>query len=417
MKRTVIILSAIISIIIITVLFPGCEKNATESALIPKSFDLTEKAGQVIYSSNDFGLELFSKVAEEETGNFMLSPISASTALTMLLNGCGGDTYLQNMETLKYPEDMTLNEINESYNSLVTQLLEADSKVKLALANAIFYRNGFNVKNSFLNSMQASFDALIKSLDFSSPSALDEINGWASDNTNGKIEEVLKEISADAVMFIMNALYFKGDWSYKFDETLTEDNIFYPDGTEPVMVSTMRGEVGAKIYTSDDYRAVELPYGRTNFTMIVIVPEESLSEFNSSFRINEWNNLTGDLDSQEEYGNLEVFMPGFKFSYEKYLNNQLKSMGMTDAFNPYLADLSGISDSQIYVDFVKQNSFIEVNEEGTEAAAVTTIGVNLTSVPSQPFVFKIDKSFVFAIRERTTNTILFIGQVLNPENE
>ncbi len=417
MKRTVIIITVIITLITITSLFSGCEKNETVPVLTPKSFNLTEEATEVINSSNDFGIELFTNVAQEEEDNLMLSPLSASAALTMLLNGCNGDTYQQLKSALKYPDEMTLEDINGTYNSLVGQLLEADKKVQLALANAIFYRDGFNVKKPFLNSMQTDFSAYIESLDFGSPSALDVINGWASDNTNGKIEKVLDEISGDAVMFIMNALYFKGNWSYKFDETLTEDKIFYPDGSDPVMVSTMSGEVGVKIYTSDDYRVVELPYGRTNFSMVVIVPEGSVGDFNSSFSNNVWNNITDGLNSQEEYGDTEVWMPGFKFSYEKYLNNQLKSMGMTDAFDPYLADLSDISDSQIYVDFVKQNSFIEVNEEGTEAAAVTTIGINLTSIPTQPYVFKIDKSFVFAIRERTTNTILFIGQVLNPANE
>ena len=417
MKRTVIIITVIISLITITSIFSGCEKEETVPVLTPKSFNLTEEATEVINSSNDFGIELFTRVAQEEEDNFMLSPLSASAALTMLLNGCNGDTYEQLKSALKYPDEMTLEDINGTYNSLVDQLLEADKKVELALANAIFYRNGFNVKEPFLNSMQTDFSAYIESLDFSSPSALDVINGWASDNTNGKIEKVLDQISGDAVMFIMNALYFKGDWSYKFDEALTEDNIFYPDGSDPVMVSTMKSEVGAKIYISDDYRAIELPYGRTNFTMVVIVPGVSIGDFNSSFGIDIWNNITDGLDGLDEFEDTEVFMPGFKFSCEKYLNKQLKSMGMTHAFDPYLADLSEISESQIYVDFVKQNSFIEVNEEGTEAAAVTTIGVNLTSAPPPPEVFKIDKSFVFAIRERTTNTILFIGQVLNPENE
>jgi serpin B len=148
--------------------------------------------------------------------------------------------------------------------------------------------------------------------------------------------------------------------------------------------------------------------------MVLIVPEGALNAFYPSFTPESWNQLTSDLDEMADFDKLTVIMPKFKFDYEKYLNDQLQSMGMVDAFNPYKANLSGISDQSIYVDFVKQNTFVEVDEEGTEAAAVTTIGIKLTSMPSQPDQFIIDKSFIFAIRERTTNTLLFIGQVVDP---
>ena len=264
--------------------------------------------------------------------------------------------------------------------------------------------------------MDTDFDAEIAGLDFSLPSALTTINKWARDNTNGKIPKVLNEISPDAVMFIMNALYFKGDWSYQFDKDLTSERPFYTGGSGSVNVSTMKGDVGSKVTSGTGYRAIEMPYGQTNFTMVVIVPEGTLADFNSSFDAEKWNTVTSALDNQEKYGELTVYMPKFKFSYEKYLNDQLKGMGMLDAFDPYLADLSGISDASIFVSFVKQNTFVEVDEKGTEAAAVTTIGVEVTSFPPQPREFVIDKPFVFAIRERTTNTLLFIGQVANPLN-
>ena len=224
-----------------------------------------------------------------------------------------------------------------------------------------------------------------------------------------------KSIDGDAVMFIMNALYFNGDWSYQFDKSKTQERPFYPDGGNTVNVSTMNGEVGLKAVYGNGWKAIEMPYGRTNFTMVVIVPDKTLNAFYPSFTPKLWNQITSDLDGMDEFGKMIVFMPKFKFSYEKYLNDQLMSMGMVDAFIPGQADLSGISNNSIFVDFVKQNTFVEVDEEGTEAAAVTTIGIKLTSMPSQPDQFIIDKSFVFAIRERTTNTLLFIGQVVNPQ--
>jgi serpin B len=405
--------SAIIFIIFLG-LHTACEKQLEEPNLTPKSISLTAAAPQAIQSSNDFGIELFRKVAENDRQNLMLSPLSASTALTMLLNGCGGDTYTQLNETLKYSSGMTTGDINKAYKSLVDQLLSADPLVKLTLANAIFYRNGFTVKPPFLATMNNDFGSTIAGLDFAAPSALTTINKWANDNTAGKIPRVLDEISNDAVMFIMNALYFKGDWSYQFDKSATRDHPFYPDGGTTVNVSTMNSEVGAKIVYGNNYKAVEMPYGRTNFTMVVIVPTETLTTFYTTFTSGVWNSITSGFDGTDEYGKLIVYMPKFKFSYEKYLNNQLRAMGMVDAFIPFQANLSGISDESIFVSFVKQNTFVEVDEVGTEAAAVTTVGIELTSMPPKPTQFVIDKSFVFAIRERTTNTLLFIGQVLNP---
>jgi serpin B len=391
----------------------GCKKDDPIPNHTPKVIELTTKSAEVISNSNDFGIELFTKTAAEENKNLMLSPLSASTALTMLLNGCAGETYTQLKTTLKYPEDMSIVEVNEAYNSLVGQLLQADPKVKLALANAIFYRNGFSVKPSFLSTMDNDFDALIQGLDFGSPSVLTTINKWASDNTFGKIPKVLDGISSNAVMFLMNALYFKGDWSYQFDKSLTNNRPFYFDNGTTANVPTMQGDVGARVVYGNSYKAIELPYGRTNFTMVLIVPNETLQDFNTDFSGGAWQSITSSLDSYPEFGTAEVYMPKFKFSYEKILNDQLKSMGMNDAFDELLADLSGIADASIFVSFVKQNTFVDVNEEGTEAAAVTTIGVELTSTPG-PVIFRVDKPFVFAIRERTTNTLMFIGQVADP---
>ena len=396
----------------------SCTKDQDDNVqdLTPGTIELTAGGAGVITANNDFGIDLFARTASEENKNFMISPLSAGVALTMLLNGCESATYDQLKSTLKYPSAMTKTEINEAYKSLVKQLLSVDSKVELSLANAIFYRNGFIVKPTYLTAMESVFGSKIQGLDFSLPSALTAINKWASDNTKGKVPKVLDQVDPDAVMFLMNALYFKGSWSSRFDKALTSDRPFYTSGGNTLDVSTMNGEVNVKTCRGEGYTAIELPYGRTNFTMVIIMPEGSLSDFISSFNAGTWKTLTGILDSRTEFGKVNVYMPEFSFSYEKYFNDQLRSMGMIDAFESHLADLSGISDKQIYVSFVKQNTFVEVNEEGTEAAAVTTIGIELTSAWPQPQVFEVNKPFIFAIRERTTNSLLFIGQVVNPLN-
>ena len=408
MKTPGFILVLMLSIIGVS----ACKKSTPNVELQPKKIELTTKASAVIHHSNDFGIELFTRVAQQEDGNLMLSPLSAGVALTMLLNGCQTDTYEQIKQMLGYPDDMSNTEINEAYQSLVSQLLTADDKVKLSIANAIFYRLGFNFKEPFLNTMSNDFDAEVQGLDFFLPSSVDVINQWASDNTQGKIEKVIDDISDETVMFLMNALYFKGDWTSQFDKANTADKAFTLDNGSIVQVPTMFQEkMKAMYYNGNGFEAVEMPYGRTNYSMIVIVPGEGLQDFYQSFTGESWSELTQVFDEVPGWSDVMITLPKFKFDFEKKLNDELQQMGMNDAFSPGVADLSNISDNALYVSFVKQNTFVEVNEEGTEAAAVTTIGIDYVSIGP---VIEVNKPFVFAIRERTTNTLLFIGSVANP---
>lgn len=398
------------SLLVFIISAASCKKEP-QGPKQPKPIDLPVKASEVIAGSNGFGIDLFRITALEENGNLMLSPLSASTALTMLLNGCNTQTYEQIRDMLGYG-GLTLDEINATYRSLVGQLLSVDPEVQLALANAVFYRQDFVVKQPFLQAMDSSFESEIAALDFSQPSALETINGWASDKTNGKIPKVLDAIDPSAVMFLMNALYFKGTWTYQFDPGQTASVPFYLKNGSVVNVDMMRSLfTGIKIVYDTSAIVIELPYGRQNFSMVIILPDNSLQEYLPGFDKTDWSNFTAGLDAITEPGEAEIILPKFKFDYEKYLNDQLKSLGMLDAFDCYLADLSGISDADICVDFVKQNTYVDVNEEGTEAAAVTTIGIKEVSMPPE---FKVDKPFIFAIRERMTNTLLFIGKVEDP---
>jgi serpin B len=403
---------ALLSILfaIMVLVATSCKKDPSGPKQ-PKPIDLTEKGHEVIASSNGFGINLFRVTALEENENIMLSPLSASTALTMLLNGCNANTYEQIKDMLGY-NGMTIDQINEAYNSLIGQLLAVDPEVNLSLANAIWYQQDFLVKPAFLEVMDSSFDAQIAALDFYGPSAIDIINKWASDNTNGKIPTVMDQIPQGMVMFLMNALYFKGNWTYQFEENQTADLPFHLKNGSTVNVSMMKSNIPAKTYPGNGATAIELPYGRQNFAMVVILPDNTLDEFLAEFDPLGWASITAGLDSFAEPEEIEMILPKFKFEYEKYLTEQLKALGMLDAFNPELANLSGISEADIYVDFVKQNTFVDVNEEGTEAAAVTTIGIKEVSMPLS---IMIDRPFIFAIRERLTNTLLFIGKVEQPE--
>jgi len=408
-------MKTIIRFIILTAILTGlhaCEKDKTKPDLPPAKIELSLKAAEIIAHSNDFGVELFTQTAQASNENLMLSPLSASVALTMLLNGSEAETFYQIRDMLGYPADFTIAEINEAYKSLVNQLLVADKKVQLNLANAVFYRLDFLVKDPFIQVLNTNFDAQVQSLDFSAPSALTTINKWASDNTNGKIPKVMDNIRADAVMFLMNALYFKGNWTNQFDKSKTTNSPFTLDDGSTVEVSTMHHDkMGAIYYEGQNFTALELPYGRRNFSMIIMLPANSLGSFYENFTPEVWREMTSALNNSSEWTNFVVRLPKFSFEYETLLNDQLQALGMLDAFDPSLANLSGISDANICVDFVKQNTFVDVNEEGTEAAAVTTIGIIETSLPP---MFVVNKPFAFAIRERTTNTLLFIGGVVDP---
>jgi serine protease inhibitor len=397
------------SLLLLVLLLAACSKSDMTPRTPPTQIHLSARAPAAIYSSNAFGVELFKRVAREEEGNLMLSPLSASIALTMLLNGSHGETYAQIRDLLNYPADMTRAEINEAYQSLISQLLAADPEVTLHLANAVFYRQGYPVKESFLRDMKEAFDALVAEMDFAHPTAVDQINQWASDHTNQRIPKVLDQIPGNVIMYLMNALYFKGDWTHKFDKQHTAMLPFTRGDGSTVEVPTMRGEVEGLTLYNEDFTALELPYGRRNFSMVLLLPTDDLTNFYDRLTPAKWQALTATLTEQTLWQKVQVVLPRFKFDYEKQLNETLQAMGMVDAFDER-ADLTGIADADLQVSMVKQNAFIAVDEEGSEAAAVTTIEIRESALAE----VRIDRPFVFAIRERTTNTLLFIGAVRDP---
>ncbi len=407
------IIPVLLSLIILTS-FTSCKKQGPDPERQPAKIDLPLKAASVIKHSNDFGIGLFTRIAGQEEGNLMISPLSASINLTMLLNGCQNNTYEEIKQMLVYPADMTIDEINDSYKSLVEQLLLVDNQVQLNIANAMFYRNGFEVKPAFVTALQEQFSAEVAGLDFASPDAVTTINKWAADNTAGRINKVIDQISDETVMFLMNALYFKGEWTKKFDKAFTADRDFRLDNGQLIQAPAMFEDKMKALYQNhQNFDALEIPYGRKNFSMIILLPKDGLAAFYEQLNPGLWQNITEAFDATGgNWSEVMVTLPKFSYDYEKYMNNELRDMGMIDAFDPYAADLSNISDADLVVSFVKQNTFVAVNEEGTEAAAVTTTGIDAVSIGP---IFTVDKPFVFAIRERTTNTLLFIGSVANPK--
>jgi serpin B len=402
----------IISLLLLAFLF-ACNNAENE----PKVTDLTpnEKSAKIIAADNQFGFELFRKVEAslDEPKNTMISPMSVSLALAMVYNGTEGNTKAQ-MEQMLHKAGMTSEDINQSYKDLVAALISHDPKVELSISNAIFYRNTFPVKDAFKTTNQNYYNAEVSGLDFSKTAeTLNKVNDWVKTNTKGKIDKIIEQVKAEDVMYLLNAIYFNGEWKYRFDTKETVDRSFTKEDNTVIQVPTMKIEKPFNYFSHSDFQLLEMPYGSGKYSMLIFLPASGKNTGNvismmSSENVNDW---ISKLSEQKK----EVFLPKFEFKFKNSLVDELKALGMTDAFDN--ANLSGISDAaQLVISEVMHKTYIKVDERGTEAAAVTGITVELTSMPADNS-FRVDHPFVFAIREKDTKAILFIGKVLDPKQE
>lgn len=383
----------------------------------PSDIELTQKSAKIIQSDNQFGMELFQKINETDTEgkNIMISPMSVSLALAMAYNGAEGTTREQ-MEDMLHKLNLTPDEINQSYKTLVDALQSHDVKVDIDIANGIFYHEDFSVKSDFLNTNKEYYDAEIDALDFgNSKKTLETINGWVKNKTRNKIESILNSISPYDVMVLVNAVYFNAEWTYRFEKNNTANRVFFYEDGSSSNIPTMMIEEKFNYYQDSQFEMLELPYGGGKFSMLVLLPNEGYS-VNQLIKTLTPDNINLWVANMSEYEK-KVFLPKFEFKYENTINEELESLGMTDAFNVQKANFKGINeDQQIYISEVKHKSYIKVDEKGTEAAAVTSATFTTTAVgPGE--IFAADHPFVFAIKEKDTNAILFIGKVLNPEQE
>ena len=365
-------------------------------------------------SNNTFGFKVFKEIVKEQTdNNIFISPMSISYALGMTFNGADGKTKEEMAKTLEFG-NLTNAEVNESFKKLMTKLMELDPKVMMEIANSIWYRENVDVLKKFKKVNQDYFQAEIRNMDFSKPETVGIINNWVSENTKGKITKVIDEIDALSMMYLINAIYFKGSWTEEFDKKRTkEDKFFYAEG-KSVLCEMMKTSEKNLYFENDDFQAVDLPYGKENFSMIVILPkkEKDINEFISKLNVEDWNSWLTGFSKQKG----SLVMPKFKIEYDIEMNDVLKSLGMANAFTS-AADFSKMTKKQkLYISNVKHKTFVDVNEEGTEAAAVTVVEMKLTSV-GPGFFMKVNRPFVFAIKEKETNSIIFIGKIVNPKPE
>ncbi|HSG08957.1 MAG TPA: serpin family protein [Longimicrobiales bacterium] len=376
---------------------------------LPRALTVAEQA--VIRHGNAFGIDLMREVVSRDgRPNVILSPLSASMALGMTLNGAAEGTFDAMRSTLGFA-GMSQAEINEAYRGLMDLLTGLDPAVRFDIANSVWANKDVPFHEAFLQAVRDAFDARVESRDFADPATLQAVNDWVSQNTEGLIPSILDYLEPSLVMLLINAIYFDGAWTSRFDPADTRLQDFRREDQSTVQVDMMSlSKVKVPVSLGPGYAAVELPYGGEAYSMVVVLPTDA-RQFLASLDADRWRGLIDGLTPTE----LDVVsIPKFTLDFDAYLNEALKAMGMGVAFRPG-ADFTRLSPQgdAMCISFVRQKTFVEVNERGTRAAAVTAVGIGRTSfnglVANQPFVF--------AIRERLSGTLLFLGMVGDPTAE
>jgi len=371
---------------------------------------------EVIDSANRFAIELFRPwlSGAKGSGNLLISPFSVASALSMTLNGAAGETYEATRKALMM-EGKTLEQVNNTYLKLMTEMVSVDERVVLEIANSVWVEKRLNVKQEFITDLQKWYKAEARSIDVTSPDAVKIVNSWIAGKTHDKITNMLDYLDPDLAMLLINAIYFNGKWRYQFDKADTKQESFYVTPPAPKSVPMMHQTVNLKALKVNNLTIVDIPYGQGNFSMLVVLPDEDFNTADAAdiLKLSKWNEWMELLVNNTH--KVELSMPRFKYGYKRLLNNDLIDLGMGIAFSDY-ADFSNISDQELKISRVLHQSFIETNEEGTEAAAATVVEIVFkTSAPEQA-VWKInlDRPFLYFIHETSTGAILFTGRVTDP---
>ncbi len=411
MKRINIYLLGLIAIIIICI---SCEKDTKviDHAIIPLTF--SEK--EVIESSNNFSIEIFKNISLDTNDNVFISPLSIGMAIAMTYNGSAGETKSEMEKVLGF-ENADSNSINTAYKNIYNNLLSCDEKVELLIANAIWYKQEYSVKETFKSIIEDSYYAEISPINTIDPSSKEIINSWVEEKTNNKIKDLINEVKPSDVMFLVNTIYFNAIWKYEFDSTLTFDGKFYLENGSDIDCKMMRkSKVDLNIFKNTTFTLAELPYGDGLFNMVILLPSEdkTVNDIIESIKTSELDSFINNSSAKS----VDLEIPKFKMAYKQDLNSVLITMGMPTAFSDEaeFPNLFNEINSKLIISRVKHKTYIEVDEKGTEAAAATAVVIELTALPENEVLF-LNKPFIFLIRENTTGVILFAGKLMQPINQ
>lgn len=397
---------------------PPASLIAQEASSSPKTPASNQMVNSKLVTANTkLSFKLFSEIIKKQPNeNIFISPASAAIALAMTYNGANGETKQSIAKTLEL-QGMNLQEINQANSVLKETLENPDPSIQLSIANSLWTGEGRPFKADFLQKMKGFYQAEVKNLNFGDSSTPSIINDWAKQHTQGKIKEIVEqdEIDQNTVFVLVNAIYFRGNWAEPFPKEATKDSPFTKlDGTikqHPMMFQQMN-EV--QYYRNEIFRAISIPYGGKRLSMYIFLPhkETSLQNLYENLNAENWEKWLSQFHSynkRDATAELYVGIPRFKLEYSIKLNDTLKALGMEIAFSKS-ADFSAMTPQPVSLSFVKQKTFLDVNEAGTEAAAVTAMGA--TRSASEPMI--VNRPFFFAIRDNQTGTILFMGSIVDP---
>jgi serine protease inhibitor len=394
-------------------LFARCSDTGTTGPGTIQERPLTNAEKAIVSADNAFSFKLLVSLNKNAAGkNLFICPLSVSMALGMTLNGANGPTKDAMKATLGFT-GLTQDDINQSYATLAALLTGLDPKVQMQIANSIWYRPTLIVENAFKQVNMTYFNAEVNSIDFADPSAPLTINGWVDSKTNGRITNVVPPTIPDyIVMYLINAVYFKGSWTYRFDPNYTKDDAFFLTDGSKSTCSMMAQKDTVPYFVQNGVQGIDLPYGNAGFSMTVILPPPGVNvdDFVAGLTQDQWNLWTASLSKRE----VSVYMPKFRITWRNSLREVLSAMGMGVAFSD-AADFTGIDKRGfLAISDVLHVTFVQVDEEGTEAAGVTVIGMSATAVGVNPAIMRLDRPFIYAIRENQSGTILFIGKLALP---
>jgi len=386
------------------------------TAVRPEATVPTEDAAQVAEGCNRFAFDLYAHLKGTE-GNLFLSPYSISTALTMTYGGARGETADQMAEVLRLPA--TGEAVHGAYGALQSDLNAAGEggAFELVVANRLWGQEGYALMLDFLALLQRRYGAGLEQVDFAGATeeARQTINAWIEKQTRDKIQELLKPGVLDAMtrLVLTNAIYFKGKWAEEFDKEATQDGDFYVTPEKNVAAPLMHRTAKFGYFEGDSLKALELPYQGDRLAMVVLLPKakDGLAALEASLSAEKVAEWIGKIRRRE----VEVALPRFKTTAEFSLGDTLVAMGMTDAFNPNAADFSGMTGAKdLFISAVVHKAFVDVNEEGTEAAAATAVVMRPLNGGGGPPEFRADHPFLFLIRDTRSGAILFLGRILDP---
>ncbi|MDZ4836365.1 MAG: serpin family protein [Candidatus Melainabacteria bacterium] len=369
--------------------------------------------------NDSFPFQLFQEIAKgKQKANVLISPLSVSTALGMTYAGAGGETKSALAKVLNFAPGATDEAINQQTKATLDSLREPGGDTKLEIANAIIGDKNVTFKQPFLDTNTKFFDAEVQSLDFKAPESVNTINSWVSKKTHEKIPTILSAIAPDAILYLINAIYFKGTWENKFEKSETREQNFNTAGNGTKKVQMMHDSRSDFRYMENDqFQAVRLPYADKRLSMYVFLPKENqtLLSFETNLSQSVWQEWMNHFRKRTG----EVGLPRFKIADSMEMTSPLSALGLDVAFSEGRADFSEMVETaqRVFISKVLHKTFMEVNEEGTEAAAVTAIEMSVTSAPANPvppFVMIVDRPFFIALSDEQTGKILFAGHIANP---